>query len=294
MKLACVLITHLRAKAEMQRRPHLKDQPVLIVDRGKPGAVVVDHFPAAASVSAGMPLEQALSRQAGTVALDADEAHYRRVFRQVLSALQGISDRVEDAGLGVAYVALDGLETLYGGVDGLRFGHLLTVQRICHPHEGCKLESVGTGTDPSAQQRSGIPPPRRPGCRDHGSQRTPHQAPPGCLSQARCRGTGPRQPGTASSQRHPRGCGICRGEAGQQRLRRCQSQPPHRATAGTGGHRPEPPHSASHPGQGRHRQSPQPPLPATPFPSSANAPGGHAVTDRRQSAPLAGGPGGPS
>lgn len=30
-------------------------------------------------------------------------------------------------------------------VDGLRFGHLLTVQRICHPYEGCKVESAGTG-----------------------------------------------------------------------------------------------------------------------------------------------------
>ena len=38
--MACVLITHLRAKAEMQRRPHLKSQPVVIVDRGKSGAVV--------------------------------------------------------------------------------------------------------------------------------------------------------------------------------------------------------------------------------------------------------------
>ena len=35
MKLACLLITHLGAKAEMQRRPYLKDQPVVIVDRGQ-------------------------------------------------------------------------------------------------------------------------------------------------------------------------------------------------------------------------------------------------------------------
>ena len=89
MKAACVLITRLRAKAEMQRRPHLKGQPVVIVYRGKSGAAVVDHFPAAAAVAAGMPLEQALSRQAGAVALDADEPHYLRVFQQALNALQG-------------------------------------------------------------------------------------------------------------------------------------------------------------------------------------------------------------
>ena len=77
MKVACVLISHLRAKAEMQRRPHLKDQPALIVDRSKSKPVVADHFPAAAAVSPGMPLEQALSHQAGAVVLEADEPHYR-------------------------------------------------------------------------------------------------------------------------------------------------------------------------------------------------------------------------
>ena len=40
LKAACVLTTHLRAKAEMQRQPHLKNQPVVIVGRGKSGAVV--------------------------------------------------------------------------------------------------------------------------------------------------------------------------------------------------------------------------------------------------------------
>ena len=79
--MACVLITHLRAKAEMQRRPRPKDQAALIVGRGRSGAVVVDHFPAVAAVSAGMPLEQDLSRQAGAVAL-------------VVSDLRAIDSRV--------------------------------------------------------------------------------------------------------------------------------------------------------------------------------------------------------
>ena len=119
MKVACVLITHLRAKAELQRLPHLSDRPVLIADRSRSKPLVVDRFPGATSVSPGMPLEQALSRQPEAVVLEADEPYYRRVFQQALSALQGISDRVEDAGLGVAYVALDGLEMLYGGEEQL-------------------------------------------------------------------------------------------------------------------------------------------------------------------------------
>ena len=60
MKVACVLITRLRAKVEMRSQPHLIDWAVLIVDRsrGQPG--VADHFPAASEVAVGMTLEQAL------------------------------------------------------------------------------------------------------------------------------------------------------------------------------------------------------------------------------------------
>ena len=33
MRVACLLVTHLRAKVEMYRHSHLKDAPVVIVDR---------------------------------------------------------------------------------------------------------------------------------------------------------------------------------------------------------------------------------------------------------------------
>ena len=146
----------------MQRRPHLKDRPVLIADRTRSRPVVVDHFPAATAVSAGMPLERALSYQsespvpgqtgrAEPVVLDADESHYRRVFRQVLTALQGISDRVEDAGpglnsptLGVAYVALDGLEAMYGGEERLVLALLNAVPQHLAPRVG-----IGEGKFPA-------------------------------------------------------------------------------------------------------------------------------------------------
>ncbi len=96
MRVACVLVTHLRAKVEMCRHPHLEDSPVLIVDRDPSRArpVVVDRFQSASGVVAGMTLEQAVSRHANAVVLDADQPHYRRVFGQVLASLQGISDRV--------------------------------------------------------------------------------------------------------------------------------------------------------------------------------------------------------
>ena len=117
MRVACVLVTHLRAKVEMYRHPHLKDMPVVIVDRGISGRrpLVVDHFPKASGVRAGMTLEEAVSRHSNAVVLDADEPHYRRIFGQMLSALQGVSDRVEGTKLGTAYVRIDGLEKLYLG-----------------------------------------------------------------------------------------------------------------------------------------------------------------------------------
>ena len=115
-----MLATHLRAKVEMSRHRQLEDSPVLIVD-GDPAAsrtLVVDHFPAAVGVREGMTLEEAMSHHANAVVLDADEPCYRRAFRRMVADLQQVSDRVEAADLGTAYVRLDGLEGLYGGESG--------------------------------------------------------------------------------------------------------------------------------------------------------------------------------
>lgn len=115
MAIACVLITHLRAKVELRRRPHLADVPAVIVDRSGKSPVVVDRFPAADRVPLGTTVEEALSLHAGAVVLEADERAYRAAFRRVLAALQGVSDRVEEGELGIAYVRLDGLQEMYGG-----------------------------------------------------------------------------------------------------------------------------------------------------------------------------------
>lgn len=115
MRVACVVITHLRAKVEMRRHPHLADRPVVIVDRSQGRPLVADHFPAATGAAAGMPLEHALSLHTASLAIDADEPAYRKAFRQAIAALQSISDRVEAGDLGEAYVRLDGLQEMYRG-----------------------------------------------------------------------------------------------------------------------------------------------------------------------------------
>ena len=138
MRVACLLVTHLRAKVEMYRHSHLKDAPVIIVDRSPSRArpVVVDCFRSAPGVKPGMTLEEAVSRHGKASVLDADEPHYRRVFGQVLSSLQEISDRVEEADLGTAYVRLDGLEGLFRGEAGVASALLNAVPAYLTPRVG--------------------------------------------------------------------------------------------------------------------------------------------------------------
>ena len=136
MRVACVLVTHLRAKVELRNQPHLKDRPAVIVDRSKGRPLVVDAFPVAVGVWAGMTLEQALSHHASAVILEADEPSYQKVFDRMLTSLQRISDRVEGAELGAAYVRLDGLESMYGGEARLVSALLHSVPEYLHPRMG--------------------------------------------------------------------------------------------------------------------------------------------------------------
>ena len=136
MRVTCVLVTHLRAKVEMQRQPHLKDRAALVIDRSRGRPLVIDHFPAANRVTAGMTLEQALSRNVNSPILEADETAYRRVFHRMLTSLQRVSDRVEGAELGIAYVGLDGLEELYGGETRLVTALLNAVPQELTPRAG--------------------------------------------------------------------------------------------------------------------------------------------------------------
>ena len=62
----------------------------------------------------------------------------------MLASLQSISDRVEGAELGTAYVRLDGLESMYGGEARLASALLHSVSEYLHPRVG-----LGEGKFPS-------------------------------------------------------------------------------------------------------------------------------------------------
>ena len=144
MKIACVLITHLRVKVELKRQPHLKDSPVIIVDRSQTRPLVIDSSPKSSAAMTGITLERALALQPGAVVLEADEPRYRQLFRRVLTALLGVSDRVEAADLGTAYLGIDGLEQMYGGDARLVTTLLNALPRWLNPRVG-----VGEGKFPA-------------------------------------------------------------------------------------------------------------------------------------------------
>ena len=136
MKIACLLITHLRAKLELRRCPDLKDRPAVIVERSGGKSRVLDSSPSTSNVLPGMTLQEALSIHPDALVLEADEPHYRRVFNRVLTSLQQISDRVEEAQLGTAYVRLDGVEHLYGDEARLVNALLNAVPQDLTPRAG--------------------------------------------------------------------------------------------------------------------------------------------------------------
>ena len=136
MKIACLLISHFRAKVEMRRHPDLKNNPALIIECSGGRSRVVDSTPYTTGVSSGMILEQALSIHPNALVLEADEHHYSRVFSQILTSLQEISDRVEGFNLGTAYVRLDGLEHLYGGEARLVSALINAVPQDLSPRVG--------------------------------------------------------------------------------------------------------------------------------------------------------------
>src|SRR5918992_5559289 len=62
MQIACVLVTHLPVKAEIQRHPELKGKPVIVTAGNGSKQVVLDSSPEARGVAPGMTVQEALSQ----------------------------------------------------------------------------------------------------------------------------------------------------------------------------------------------------------------------------------------
>ncbi|MEX0762536.1 MAG: hypothetical protein WD208_01315 [Dehalococcoidia bacterium] len=116
---ACLWLPHFAWQAEALRKPGLKEPGchALITtgsDGSPSGRVVLDHSPQMAGVLPGMSLNEAIARQPHAQLVEADPAHYEELFNEVISTLEQRVPDVEDAGPGLAYASLRGLERLYG------------------------------------------------------------------------------------------------------------------------------------------------------------------------------------
>ena len=134
--IACLLVTHLPVKAELIRRPDLRGKPVVITESYGSKQLVLDSSGRARGVTAGMSLQEAMSRCKDAVLLQADTSHYQAVFDGLISALESRSPLVERGELGRAYVDLCGLEAMYGGEARLIATLLQAVPHQFNPRIG--------------------------------------------------------------------------------------------------------------------------------------------------------------
>ena len=122
---------------------------------------MIDSTPSIPGVLPGMTLEQGLSIHPDALVLEADEPHYNKVFSQVLTSVQGISDRVDGSELGMAYVRLDGLEHLYGGEARLVSALLNAVPQDLTPRvgvAGAKFPAFVAATVSEPSRATRVPP----------------------------------------------------------------------------------------------------------------------------------------
>ena len=129
MHIACVLVDHFPFKLEAVRNPGLAKRRAIIFQRQGSERTVIDASPDIADVVAGMPLQEAQARCKDATLIEADIPRYQSVSDHMLMRLSQWSPLVEAAGLGCAYVGLDGLETTYGTEERLIDALLQSVPR---------------------------------------------------------------------------------------------------------------------------------------------------------------------
>jgi DNA polymerase-4 len=113
MRILCILLSHFPLMCEVREQPDLRGRPAVVTRAEGSQKVVLDFSPGLEGLQPGMPLQQALARYGEARLLHADMPRYWSVFDEILDALEKRSPLVEGAGLGCAYVGLDGLQIIY-------------------------------------------------------------------------------------------------------------------------------------------------------------------------------------
>ena len=119
MRIACVQVDHFPFRLEAARNPGLAKNPAIIFQRQGSQRTVLDASPIIEGVMSGMPLGEAQALCKNATLIEADMPRYKRVSEHILLQLGQWSPIVDPAGLGSAYVGLNGLETTYGTEERL-------------------------------------------------------------------------------------------------------------------------------------------------------------------------------
>ncbi|MEM6454684.1 MAG: DNA polymerase Y family protein [Acidobacteriota bacterium] len=119
IRIACLFVPLFPLAARLRAEPELRGQAVVIVSGSGPRATVVAATRAArqAGVSAGQTLTQARARVADVIARGRDAACERAAQEALLDVAQTLAPRVEDAGEGLVYLDITGLDRHHPGPD---------------------------------------------------------------------------------------------------------------------------------------------------------------------------------
>ena len=116
MTIACVKVPYLPLQCERARETETNADIVVIYHGEDARPTVLDASPEA-NIPTGTSLIRAMAQHPDASLIPADEPFYDARWHAILQRLLNISDRVENADRGCAFVAIDGLSQLYGSQD---------------------------------------------------------------------------------------------------------------------------------------------------------------------------------
>jgi protein ImuB len=119
-RVACLAVPLFPLAARLRSEPELAREALVICEGSGNGAQVVAATRVArgAGVRPGLTLAQARALCPKLVARARDEDCERAAQEALIEAAEAFSPRVEDAGEGVVYADVDGLERRFSGHDG--------------------------------------------------------------------------------------------------------------------------------------------------------------------------------
>lgn len=120
-RIACLRVPLFPLAARLRSEPELLPEALAILSADGPRARVVaaTRLARRAGIRPGLSLAQARARLPKLIARSRDPACEEAARQALLDVAESFSPRVEDAGEGLAYLDIDGLDRMYRGADAL-------------------------------------------------------------------------------------------------------------------------------------------------------------------------------